>query len=480
MDSFAAVGTQTAALAARVLRGESPASIGARESDSQATLVDWRALRRWGLDEALLPPGTEVRFREPSLWETRRTDVLLVAGFIAFQFAMIVALLIERKRRMTTQRSLRASEEQIAVAAAAAHLGVWTWSAASREVWVTSHCQELLGLSSGQRTSTQSMLEAIDLDDRATLRQALRRVSAAGASKVATSFEVEVRRARAEGIAPRWLRVNGRMSGTRDAMTGVVMDITAGKQAQIEAEDRQQQLVHFMRVAELGGLSGALAHELNQPLTAILGNAEAARRLLARQNVDLATMREIIDDIVEENTRAGLVIGRMRALIKRGKPHREAIDVNRLVGDVVALMRGALVDRQVTAKIRSNGGLPDIAGDPVQLQQVLINLILNACEAMSLADRDERHVLLSTSLSDGGFVAIAVSDRGPGISQEVQHELFKPFVTTKSRNLGLGLSICRWILDEHGGRLSANNNRAEPGATFTVELPVRAGARHGN
>jgi C4-dicarboxylate-specific signal transduction histidine kinase len=178
--------------------------------------------------------------------------------------------------------------------------------------------------------------------------------------------------------------------------------------------------------------------------------------------------------------RAGLVIGRMRALIKRSKPHREAIDVNRLVDDVVALMRGALVDRQVTAQIRSNGGLPDVAGDPVQLQQVLINLILNACEAMSLADRDERHVLVSTSLSNGGFVAIAVSDRGPGIGQEVQHELFKPFVTTKSRNLGLGLSICRWILDEHGGRLSANNNGAGPGATFTVELPVRAEARHGS
>jgi C4-dicarboxylate-specific signal transduction histidine kinase len=257
------------------------------------------------------------------------------------------------------------------------------------------------------------------------------------------------------------------------------MDITAAKHAQIEAEERQQELAHFMRVAELGGLSGALAHELNQPLTAILGNAEAARRLLARQPPDLATMREIIDDIIEENTRAGLVISRMRSLIKRSTPHREAIDVDRLVGGVVALMRGELVDRQVTAKVRSNGVLPAVAGDPVQLQQVLINLILNACEAMTQAGRDERHVLVSTRMSDGGFVAIAVSDRGPGIGQDVQHELFKPFVTTKSRNLGLGLSICRWILDEHGGRLSANNNGAGPGATFTVELPVPVEARHG-
>jgi len=244
----------------------------------------------------------------------------------------------------------------------------------------------------------------------------------------------------------------------------VVRDITQQRRAEREAEEQRQQLAHLNRVAMLGELSGALAHELNQPLTAILSNAQAAQHLLASDNVDLAELREILRDIADEDRRAGAVIGRLHALFKKGETHFQALDVNELVHDVLHLARGDLASRSIDSVMYLPTDLPQVRGDRIQLQQVLLNLVMNGCEAMSASEPDARTLTIRTQRAADGGVQVSVSDNGPGVPAE-------PFFTTKQQGLGLGLSISRSIVSAHGGGLWAENN-PDRGATFHVVLPA--------
>jgi len=236
---------------------------------------------------------------------------------------------------------------------------------------------------------------------------------------------------------------------------------------------RQQQaeLAHLSRVTMLGELSGSLAHELNQPLTAILSNAQAAQRFLAHDKVDLDELRDILKDIVDEDKRAGEVIRRLRLLLKKGEVQHQPLDVNEVVLEVLKLVRSDLVNQGVTAHTELAPGLPLLHGDRVQLQQVLLNLVMNACDAMSGVVRDERQFIIRTKPADGQGVEVAVSDRGRGIPADHIERVFQPFFTTKPHGMGLGLSVCRTILTAHGGKLWAENN-PDRGATFHFTLPV--------
>jgi C4-dicarboxylate-specific signal transduction histidine kinase len=257
-------------------------------------------------------------------------------------------------------------------------------------------------------------------------------------------------------------------------LQGIGRDITDLKVADIEVEQRRKEVTHLTRVAILGELSGALAHELNQPLTAILSNAQAAQRLLARAPLDPAVVGEILDDIVTDDLRAGEVITRLRALLKRGEASFRPLDLNGVATEVLALARSELIDRHVTVSTRLAPGLPSILGDRVQLQQVMLNLLLNACEAMSSRRPIQRALTVSTVLDGNGLLLTSIADRGSGIPPDDADRLFEPFFTTKSQGLGLGLSICRSIIAAHGGRLWADNN-PNGGATFTFALPVQNG-----
>jgi signal transduction histidine kinase len=240
--------------------------------------------------------------------------------------------------------------------------------------------------------------------------------------------------------------------------------------AQRDATEQRKQLTHLSRVAMLGELSGGIAHELNQPLTAILSNAQAAQHLIANKSADPEVLVEILRDIITADQRAGEVIRRLRVLFKRGETQFQPLDANELVQEVLGIMHGDLVLRAVEPVTQLEEGLPAVQGDRVELQQVMLNLVVNACDAMAGTPPEARRLTLRTRTLEKGWVQITVIDCGPGFAAEQYEKLFEPFYTTKPQGLGLGLSISRAIIRAHGGRLwgSAGPGR---GASFHIALP---------
>jgi two-component system, LuxR family, sensor kinase FixL len=272
---------------------------------------------------------------------------------------------------------------------------------------------------------------------------------------------------------PRWFMTHKvpilGADGSCDQMLGSSIDITARKQAEIEVEQQRNELAHLSRVSMLSELSGSLTHELNQPLTAILSNAQAALRFLDVGQPDLDEVRDILRDIVADDRRAGEVIGSLRVLLRRGEPRRDTFDLNELVHDVLRLLRGDLLNAGVALTVDCAAGLPSLHADRVQLQQVLLNLVINACEAMVDVAAPDRHLAVFTLMGDDQSLKVLVTDQGLGIPSTDLERVFEPFLTTKPEGLGLGLSICRRIVTAHGGVLRASNNPAG-GTTFSLTL----------
>jgi len=257
-------------------------------------------------------------------------------------------------------------------------------------------------------------------------------------------------------------------SSTGEFILVSVIDITERKRAEMEMLRQRNELTHLSRVTSLGQLSGSMAHELNQPLAIILSNAEAAQTMLERDRVDIADVREILSDIVGASLRAGSVIKHIRALIKRGETRHVPMQLNDVVADVLSLIRSDLIVRGVTVHTDLAEALPQVLADPVQIQQVLINLITNACDAMADNPGPER-VLVITSQRDKWLVRVTVQDRGCGLPHGNGTDIFRSFFTTKPHGLGLGLSICATILTDHHGRIWAEPN-THKGTRFCFEL----------
>lgn len=248
--------------------------------------------------------------------------------------------------------------------------------------------------------------------------------------------------------------------------------------AEAQAEQARAALAHVTRVSMLSQLSASIAHQLNQPLAAILGNAEAARAMLSQNRIDRAELREICDEIITEDNRAADIIRRLGALYRRGEMTRASFDLNALVRETLGLLQTELVGRQVTAVADLDPSLPLIEGGRVQLQQVLLNLVLNAAEAMSPPGRfrgespGAQRVLTVRTEAAGAGVRLSVTDRGPGIAPGDLDSIFEAYWSTKPGGMGIGLAICKSIIAAHRGTLTAGNT-AEGGATFCATLPVR-------
>lgn len=252
-----------------------------------------------------------------------------------------------------------------------------------------------------------------------------------------------------------------------------VVDITVRRNLERTAALQRDELAHLSRVAILGELSGSLAHELNQPLTAILSNAQAAQRFLAQSPPRVDKLAEILSDIVKSDHRAGAVIQRLRSLLRKEEAQRHTLDINDMVEESLRLMRSDLLNRHVVISADLAKGLSRVSGDRNQLQQVLLNFMMNACDAMDGRESDRRMMVRTHSTADGN-VEISVADRGMGIPSQDLERIFEPFMTTKAHGIGLGLAICRSIVDAHGGRLWATNND-DKGATLHCELPAQRG-----
>jgi len=244
-----------------------------------------------------------------------------------------------------------------------------------------------------------------------------------------------------------------------------------------ETVREQERLTHLARVAIVGELSGGLAHELNQPLTSILSNAQAAQQALQGDRVDLAEVREILADIVAEDKRAGELIGRMRKLLKHEEPTLQSVEMYGLLKEAVSLVRINLTANQVMLDVEIENGLPGVTGDRIQIQQVVLNLLLNACDAVKDCPAADRIIQLVAKVdAQGRSLHIVVSDRGHGIARDGLEHVFDAFFTTKPNGLGLGLAICRQIVNAHGGRLWAAHNNG-PGASFHLTLPLQDAVR---
>ncbi len=252
---------------------------------------------------------------------------------------------------------------------------------------------------------------------------------------------------------------------------GVIQDITERKAAELEARRVQNELAHATRLSVLGQLAASMAHELNQPLAAILSNAQAARRFLAAPEPDLKESREILDDIVRDDKRAGEVIHHMRAMVqKKGAVAAEPLDFNALVRDTAKLVNGELVGRNISLELELMSKLPAVLAGRVEMQLVLLNLMVNAMDAMRGQTAERRRIRIQTSEAKG-WVRIALRDHGHGISEKAMTEIFRPFFTTKAQGLGMGLSISRSMVEAHGGKLWAEN-ATDGGAIFWIEVPV--------
>ena len=251
----------------------------------------------------------------------------------------------------------------------------------------------------------------------------------------------------------------------------------AGRAAVRESERRyreiQMELAHANRVATMGHLSASIAHEVSQPIAGTITNARAALRMLGAQPLNSHELRRALERIVRDGNRAGEVIDRVRALVKKAPPRHSALDVNEAILEVARLTQGEVAKHGVSVKTQLANDLPRVEGDRVQLQQVMLNLIINAAEAMNAVPEDARHLTISTARSTSDEVVVAVEDSGPGIDPTSFDAIFSAFYTTKPDGLGLGLSICRAIIEAHDGRLWVSGGAS--GALFRFTLPRRAG-----
>ena len=261
------------------------------------------------------------------------------------------------------------------------------------------------------------------------------------------------------------------ISGNIIGASKIGRDITERKRAEEALRAAQAELAHVNRLTTMGQLTASITHEVNQPVAAALNNASAALRFLDQNPPDLEDVREALRCVVNDAGRVGDIIGRIRDHIRKAPVRKDSVELNQAINEVIALARSEMAKNEVSVQTRLMDGLAPVEGDRVQLQQVVLNLILNAVEAMSSVGDGFRELLISTEQSPAHGVLVAVRDSGPGIDPENLERIFEAFYTTKSNGMGMGLAICRSIIEAHGGRLSASGN-AGPGATFQVILPA--------
>jgi PAS domain S-box-containing protein len=406
--------------------------------------------------------------RGPFLTQSPAENALALQLFLLMAAAplMLLAVAIDDERR--SKEALRVSEERMSLAVESAQLALWDWDMANDKVWTTDEGRKFFGVEPGEPVDHATLAGRVHADDRAARASAIRHALATGGS-----YEAEFRIVLSDGSV-RWIAARGRSpsSAVSDAPAralGVSMDITRQKQAAAEAQSQREELAHLARVATLSALSGSLAHELSQPLSSILSNAQAGQRFLSQDTPDLVELRAILGDIVSADHRAMEIIERLRTMMRRGKVALQPVNVNESLEELLRIIRSDLIARDVSVSIVASGDLPRAMTDRVQLQQIVLNLIVNACDAMASNPPEHRHLTLTAFVAQDEM-RIGVLDCGAGLPDDIE-ALFGPFHTTKDGGLGMGLSICRTLVTSHGGRLWAER-RPEPGAAFYVALPL--------
>ena len=389
------------------------------------------------------------------------------------RFAGYIGSCVDVTELVNKDAALRESEERMRMAAEAVNLGIWEWDLSKDEIWATNARRALLGWPASGKITLEHFISRLHPGDRDRIRQAIDDAIHKG-----QDFDSEYRLVLPDGIV-RWMATRGSVRldahGKPAQLLGISIDITARKQAELEAKQRRDELSHLSRVALIGEMSASIAHELNQPLAGIASNAGAGQRFIDRGNVDLQEIRELLADIGADARRASDVVRGIRGMIKKEQMGRQRINLNDIVTNVVHILSSDALLHWCELKTSLDTNLPMVEADPIQIQQVLINLVVNAFEAMPETPVSTREVEINTQQNADGAVRVSVRDYGVGVSPETRSRLFEQFFTTKAEGLGMGLAIARSIVEAHAGTIDAENAEGG-GARFHFTLPISTAA----
>ena len=399
------------------------------------------------------------------MWEQYRRYILSFLLILALLLSLIVFLLLERQRRKKEEELTSAMLESIPGLA----------------LLVTKRGEILRANHKNDQTTDGMHLQLVQGQSRLRYDAYLRKLvgATADSNQALPIQEVTVgKRATATVELPlpdeqKWIEIRAtQLQGPKGGSLVVHLDATQRKLAELEQNKFRDEIYHLNRVAALGQLAGSLAHELSQPLAAILSNAQAAQRFADRSNPDMKEVREALEDITRDDKRARSIIQEMRSMLKKESLTRQAVDLNAIVRSLSQILKNEAVQSGVRVQLELVPGELLVLGDWAPLQQVLLNLMKNGMDAMREIPAEQRFLTVKTELdSRKKTAAFSVEDNGPGVTQEIKARLFEPFITTKKEGLGMGLSICHSIIKSLGGQISLRNSSVS-GATFRVELPL--------
>jgi signal transduction histidine kinase len=514
--SSEAAGAASACIAVRLLRGEPISKFPPRDLFALSPRYDGRELQRWNISEDRLPPGSVIEFREPTAWQRYRWQIVGAITVIGLQTVLLAGLHVQTGRRKRAEAALRdrLSFETLVSGLSATfaklrgaevgrgieeglrqvgeHLGVdratitqsvrggdaieavhvWRRPGAASPPLPTSHTDLPWSVARLGRGQLVRFSRLRDLPDDASVdRETFARMGITSGVALPLTTGGSTMGALTLSLLSREQEWSDDLVQRLEFVAEIFSSALLRGRTVVELEKLRHSLSHVSRVTTMAELTASLAHELRQPLTAILSNAQAARRMLDRGVEDTKELREILSDIVADDQRASELIEHVRAFIKKDDVHRGPVDVNAVVQDVVSLVRNDTLIRNISVEVDLDPGLPPVMIGRVQLQQVLVNLLMNAFDAVGSSP--ERRTTVTTR-KDGTAIHVSVKDSGSGIRVGDIARIFNPFYTTKSSGLGMGLSIVRSLIEAHGGQVWAENNK-DGGATFTFTVPVMQG-----
>jgi PAS domain S-box-containing protein len=398
--------------------------------------------------------------RGPNAEETRLTQIA----------THIAGIAIERQR---VQETLRERDARINLAAESADLAFWVIYPEQNRAWMSDKGRKIYGFDSKLPLTRDLIFGRVHADERAAVHAAFDRACASH-----TTFESEHRLVLPYGKT-RWVIVRGRCLedeyGHLLELIGVTIDVSAQKQSDLQLQIQREEMSHLNRVALMGEMTASVAHELNQPLTAIANNAAAARRFLERGKIDPVLLQQLLQDMVADSQRAGEVIRGIRALVQKDKNVvRSVLNLNAVIADTLRLVSSDVLMRESVVTTEMDHSLPQVEAAPVQIQQVLLNLIMNALDAVEALPPAERRIIISTRSLNGESAEVSVRDFGVGLPKDRPDKVFDHFFSTKQTGMGMGLTIVRSIVETHGGTISAEN-APDRGARFSFHLPAARG-----
>ena len=467
------VGKEAAEIAIRILHGEPASSFPPRLVERLPPRYDWRELQRWKIDGKLLPPGSTVLFRESTVWERHRVSILGGISVILLQALLITGLIANLVKRHRAERSLTESEQRFQNAADIAPVMIWMSGADKLCNFFNKGWLEFTGRSLAEELGN-GWVDGVHPED---VTHCLDFYGAAFEKREPFAMEYRLRRKDGEY---RWVLDSGTprfdAGGAFVGYIGSCTDIGERKQAELDHQTQSMELARVGRVALMGELAASLAHEVNNPLGAMVANAGAGQRMIAHGQLQAEELQELLADIISDGHRAREVIQGIRNMVRKSNASMTLVSISEILRDLLRIVRADAMAKKVILVVEVDPDAEIVMGDRVQLLQVLLNLTLNAFEALSAVRADLRRVVIRAGRTKDGQICVSVRDSGPGFPDGMVDQLFEPFFSTKVEGTGMGLAIARTIMEAHGGTLSGKNCD-DMGAIFTVCLPEASGAR---